>query len=187
MTMLQNDIEELNSFDSETSDRARQRWLAQGQAALEPLIAALSNANDQLRWKILLLLCEIGDNRAIPVFIDSLHSSRSAIQAAAAQFLGNTGDPRAAAALRAALKDYHSATSPIWIIQALGKLRDREAVDLLIRIMSETDSAAIRYTAIEALGLIGDRKAIEPIRRYANDESHHVRARVSVALELLSV
>lgn len=187
MTVLQSDIDDLNSFDNETSSRARQRWLALGQAALDPLISALSNANDQLRWKILLLLCEIGDNRAIPAFIECLHSPRSAIQAAAAQFLGNTGDPRAAEALRAVLNDYPHMASPIWVIQALGKLRDKQAVDLLIRVMSETDSATIRYTAIEALGLIGDKRAAETIRRYANDDSHHVRSRVNEALKLLSV
>ena len=187
MPILQSDIEDLNSYDAETSSRAKQRWLALGQAALDPLMAALSNANDQLRWKILLLLCEIGDNRAIPAFIECLHSPRSAIQAAAAQFLGNTGDPRAAEALRAALRDNHHATSPIWFIQALGKLRDKQSVDLLLRIMTDTDSATIRYTAIEALGLNGDKRAAEAIRCHANDDSHHVRARVSEALKLLSV
>lgn len=186
MTILQNNIDDLNSSDGETSNRAKQQWLAQGQAALEPLMAALSNANEQLRWKILLLLYEIGDNRAIPAFIESLHSPRSAIQAAAAQFLGNTGDPRATEALRAALKDYRHFNSPIWIIQALGKLRDQQSVDLLIEIMNDTDSATVRYTAIEALGAIGDKRAIETIRQYTNDESHHVRSRANTALELLS-
>jgi hypothetical protein len=185
VTALQTDIEDLASSDTEISWRAKQRLLSLGSAALGPLLDALESAELPLRWKVLLLLYEIGDSRAVPAIIHCLQSPSPAIRAAAAQLLGKSGDKRAATVLRESLTNDQQAESLVWIIQALGALKDPLSVDPLIRVMQQTDSSAIRYTAIEALGLIGDTRAIEPICQFSEDTSHHVRARVSTALERL--
>lgn len=183
MKTFEADIEDLASPDAERSQQARSRLLASRQKALEYLIKILPAANDRLAWKILMLLGEMNDPRAIPAFVQCLQSSSPAIRAAAAQFLSAAGGEQAAEALRAMLRSTPDAGSLIWVIHALGKLCDRQSVDLLLQIVQETDSPTVRYTAIEALGLIGDPKVVEVIRRYADDESRHVRDRVQIVLE----
>ncbi|MBI5666388.1 MAG: HEAT repeat domain-containing protein [Chloroflexi bacterium] len=185
MGFIEELIEELVNADFDRSRRARQQLAALGRAAVDALTAALPAGTDQQRWKIIILLSEIGDPKAVPAFIDCLRSRSPAIQAAAAQFLGNAGDRRAVEPLLHYLFDDESACSLVWIVQALGKLRDRRAVEPLLRVVQTTDSASVRYTAIEALGNIGDPKVADIIRLYANDSSHHVRSRVVSALEQL--
>lgn len=185
MTTVEDLIEDLVQADFQQSKTAKEQLVALGHAVVDELMAALPAANDQQRWKIITVLSEIGDTRAVPAFIDCLRSRSSAIQAAAAQFLGNSGDKRAVEPLLRHLVDDESACSQVWIIQALGKLRDSRAVEPLLSIVQTTDSSSVRYTAIEALGNIGDVHAIEIIRQYADDSCHHVRSRVVTALERL--
>lgn len=187
MSVVDSLIEELVSTDYERSRRAKQQLLALGRAAVAELMAALPSQSDPQRWKIILVLSEIGDIRAVPTFIDCLSSCSTAIQAAAAQFLGNAGDRRAVEPLLRLLCSDEGACSLVWIIQALGRLRDDRAVEPLLRIVQTTDSSSVRYTAIEALGYLGNPIAIGTIRQYANDSCHHVRSRVTTALERLAL
>jgi len=183
MQTFEADVEDLVSPDAERSQQARSRLLAARQTSLDYLIKALPRANERLTWKIIMILGEMGDPRAVPAFIQCLQSSSPAIRAAAAQFLSATGSEKAAEALRQMLSAGPDLGSLIWVIHALGKLGDRQAVDQLLQIVQETSSATVRYTAIEALGAIGDPRVIDVIRRYANDESRHVRDRVQTVLE----
>lgn len=186
MNGLREFVEELLQPSVERSRSARLELVMMGSAAVDELLRWLPTATDQQRWKLLLVLGEIGDLRAVPAFIENLESSSSAIQAAAAQFLGSLGDRRAVEPLLRALVRGNNASSLVWIVQALGKLQDQRAVEPLLALVQTTDSASVRYTAIEALGRLGDTRAISIIRRYANDDSHHVRARVVAALEQLT-
>ena len=52
-------------------------------------------------------------------------------------------------------------------------------------LLKNAESGALRYTIIQALGVIGDPQAIDLIRSYQNDEDHHVRNRVEIALSRL--
>ncbi len=69
------------------------------------------------------------------------------------------------------------------IAVALGRLGDKRAVEPLMKCLETTNSAALRYTLIEALGLLGDPRAAELIASFRDDEDHHVRKRVQVALQ----
>src|SRR5258708_25679220 len=71
------------------------------------------------------------------------------------------------------------------LIIALGRLRDSRSVEPLSRFLESTDSSELRYTLIEALGVLGDRNVIPLISKFQNDPNHHVRERVTMALEQL--
>ncbi len=178
-------VEDLIQSSPERSRRARLELVTLGSAAVDELLRWLPVCNDQQRWRLLIVLSEIGDERAVPAFIDCLRSPLSAIQAAAAQFLGSAGDRRAVEPLLDALTRDANATAQVWIVQALGKLQDERAVEPLLALVESTESASVRYTAIEALGWLGDARAVPVICRYAEDDSHHVRARVAGALQRL--
>lgn len=186
MFTIPNQINDLVNPDTDRRERAKRDLVAKGAASIDDLLRALPTANDHSRWKILQVLTEIGDARAVPGFIDCLYSNSSAIQAVAAQFLGNIGANQAVEPMLEVLTSGKNVNAHVWIIHALGKIGDQRAIVPLVRIMHQTDSSTIRYTAIEALGHLGDERVLEDILRYQNDPSHHVVERVQGAIQNLS-
>lgn len=185
MYSLETLINELLQPDAQRATQARKMLVASGKPAVEHLTAALPMISDQHRWKVILVLSEIGDASAAPTLIPFLNSPSPAIRAAAAQFLGNFGDERVVETLIAKLNEQPNTSACIWIIQALGKLKDTRAVDPLIQMVYLADSPSMRYTAIEALGKIGDPRAADTIRQFSEDSDHHVQARAQTALQRL--
>lgn len=179
-------VDELVSPDVARREQARKDLVGLGQTVTEVLTLALATSDDRYRWRILVVLSEIADRRAIPGVMACLQSSSPAIRIAAAQFLGDIGAVEAVDALMDVLQRNSDDQSSIWIVQALGKLGDRRAVPLLVDTMHRTESTAVRYTAIEALTSIGDSRVIYDIRRYVTDPSHHVQTRAITALEKLT-
>lgn len=179
-------FEELLQRDQQRFQYASKELIARGRDSVDVLVNALPTATDQQRWRIIHVLSKIADPRAIPAIIDCLHSSSPAIQAMAAQFLGEMQSDMAVDPLVQLLRANPNNNSIVWIIQALGRLRSSRAVEPLIYIVRTTESEAVRYTAIEALGLIGDEQATGVIEPYVNHQNHHVRSRAQQALRTLS-
>lgn len=179
-------LDGLVSSDAASREQAHSDLLAMRFNATEPLVAALATKDDRYRWKILIILSEIADQRAVSGVMACLQSSSPAIRIAAAQFLGDIGAVEAVDPLIEILKSNFNDQAAVWVIQALGKLADKRAIPLLVDVMHRTESHAVRYTAIEALAAIGDSGVIHEIRRYTTDPSHHVQTRALTALEKLS-
>ncbi len=78
---------------------------------------------------------------------------------AAAETLGQIGDPRAVEPLIAALRDDGVRMAAI---EALGQIRDPRAVEPLAAALNDREYSC-REAAAEALGKIGDPRAIEPL------------------------
>lgn len=184
---IQKLVEDLLQRDQQRSYYASRELIARGRDSVDVLVSMLPTATDQQRWRIIHVLSKIADPRAIPAIIDCLHSSSPAIQAMAAQFLGEMQSDMAVEPLVQLLRTSPNNNSIVWIIQALGKLRSSRAVESLIYIVRTTESEAIRYTAIEALGMIGDPQAACVIEPYVNHQSHHVRNRAEQALRILNL
>ncbi len=179
-------LDDLISPDAANREKARSDLLAMRASATEPLVAALATKDDRYRWKILMILSELADKRAVSGVVSCLQSGSPAIRIAAAQFLGDAGADEAVSPLMAVLQNDFNDQAAVWVIQALGKLGDKRAVPLLVDVMHHTASHAVRYTAIEALAAIGDAGVIREIRQYTADPSHHVQARALIALEKLT-
>ena len=184
-TEIEDLIQGLKNPDPDQSQLADEALRNFAALAVEPLTQALQNATDRQQWRIINTLTKIDDPRVVSAMIMCLQSDSPAIHGVAAQYLGQSGDQRAVEPLIDSLFARRKG-SLIWAIQALGFLGDRRAVQPLIEIMNHTESSAERYTAIEALGRIGDTTALDAIQSYRNDECHHVRNRVQVAIKLLA-
>lgn len=100
-------IERLYGDDLAEAQRAA-RWLGRfgGNAAMEPLLDALSHRAGQVRAAALLALADLGDRRAVSAVAARLAGDESSmVREAAAQALGSLGGPAAEQALQAALAD----------------------------------------------------------------------------------
>ncbi len=150
-----------------------------GKAAVEPLIDALKDKNEDLRAAVAEALGMIGDRGAVEPLIEALRDEAWFVRYKAAVALGEITDQRAVEPLTKALEHDN------WDVcegaaEALGKIRDKRAVEPLIKILSLQDSAVReadkregllkeckdfepRQKAAIALGLIGGERAVKPL------------------------
>lgn len=152
------------------------------------LIAALKaprvSRSDHLRTAVIIALRRAQLSQAVPEVIGLLLSDPAvAVRRAAANALGEFGDPAALPALRQALDD-DSETVQLWAIRSIGRLRDRESVDHLIDLLDSPDSGFRSYAA-QALGQIGDQRATEPLISHLGDSSGTVQIAICLALREL--
>ncbi len=182
-----------------------------GAPAVEPLVAALRDQDEIVRWCAALVLGSVGDVRAVEPLIAALDNPKGWVRWRAAGALGEIGDPRAVGPLIAALNDRNE--DVCWrAAEALGKIGDRRAVEPLIAILTGSDvvrrrSAALalgaigdartvgwlidalldrdevlRRNAAEALGRIGEARSVEPLIEALDDSDASVRRSAAEAL-----
>jgi HEAT repeat protein len=114
--------------------------------------------------------------------VEFLRGPDAALRIQAALALGDRPDPRATAALLAAMDD----TDPnvrFHAIEALGRLRARDAVDALAAI-AESGDFYLAFAAIDALARIGERRVAGRLLPLLGDEM--LRAAVTDALGALA-
>ena len=173
--------------------------------AVEPLIAALKDAEWIVREAAAKALGKIGDTRAVEPLIAALKDQNSWARAAAAESLGKIGDPRAVELLIATLKDKDSGVRKAaakaldhlgwepaqdeiagwyWIAKrdwdkcvALGAL----TVEPLIAALKDA-GWSVRADAAKALGKIGDPRVVEPLIAALKDKDEYVRKAADEAL-----
>lgn len=75
--------------------------------------------------------------------------------------------------------------SQVKIIAAMERMGRPRAAESLMDLLRRTDVTMVRTLAIQALGRIGAVQAAPLIRSFAEDDDHHVRERVRLALEAL--
>jgi HEAT repeat protein len=105
----------------------------------------------------------------------------AAIREAAAQALGQIGDPQAVDSLITALKDEESFSVKKAAMEALGQIGDARAVDPLIDTLKNRYSVSTQYAA-RALGEIGDARAVDPLIAALKSKDEHVRQAAAEAL-----
>jgi HEAT repeat protein/predicted RNA-binding Zn-ribbon protein involved in translation (DUF1610 family) len=134
--------------------------------AVEPLIKALENKNDEMRNAAAEVLGELGDPRAVEPLIKVLEKGAYYTVAKA---LGQLGDSRAFEPLVKALEynglDINNAT-----LLALGELGDPRAFEPLVKTLEEGTHYEYRGNAAEALGELGDPRAVEPLIKALGDD-----------------
>lgn len=146
-----------------------------------PLISALDDENDEVRWDSTNALGRLKDKRAAPKLIEVLRNDKvDNVRWSAATALGEIGDQQAVEPLIHALAD-ESKGVQTRTAEALGKIKDKRAVEPLIGLLKD-DDCGVRQMVGLSLGLLGDRKAIEPLINSLQDENNHVRFYVFQAL-----
>jgi HEAT repeat protein len=135
--------------------------------ALDPLIEALHDQDDGVRWYSTRALGLLNNLQAVEPLLAALNTATlefdEEVQCAAIEALGKLGDRRATQALIGGLSN--PGPSTIWVAcaTALGALRATEAIPYLIPKLADTDKyEPVAWDVAMALGRIGD-PAIEPL------------------------
>jgi len=154
---------------------------AAGEAAFEPLIAALGRTEDEARRNAAWALGALDDRRAVEPLAKTLGSD-SYVEAReqAAWALGAIGDARATEALTRALSDEWDEVreQAAW---ALGAVGDAHSVGPLIAALKDPHSD-VRTQSAWALGAIGDPRAADALRDATRDKNSDVREQARWAL-----
>lgn len=120
--------------------KAREALVKIGKPAVQALVAALNDRNDQRRVAAAHALGGIADACAVEPLIAALRDQVCFVRTAAAVALGEIGDARALDSLSKALKDRAWATR-MSTAEALGKIGDTRSVNALKEALSqESDS-----------------------------------------------
>ena len=149
-----------------------------GEPAVDALIRALGDGDEDVRWKAAIALGEIGDPRAIAPLIDHLHDEDRFVQSRAAYALGQFGAP-ALPPLSAILGD-GSPDTRRGAALALGKILDPAAVAPLIKALDDQDDS-VRAAALEGLSAHGD-DVYPLILAHLKEAAPAVRARIHQSL-----
>ncbi len=123
-----------------------------GTPAVETLIEALEDPDDDVRWKAAIALGEIGDPRAVAPLIRVLRDPDHFVQSRAAQALGMIGAPAVDSLTRELGNGERDAR---WgVVLALEKIGDPRAVCALVKASSDPDRevSAGAVAAIDAMG-----------------------------------
>jgi len=180
-----------------------------GSAAVEPLVAALGNADEQIRRGTVAVLGQIGDQRAVEPLIASLGDADEQVRRDAAGVLGQFAAPRAVEPLVGLACADASFKVRMKAAEALGKIGwtpDRgpaaavywitvhdwsrcleigaPAVEPLIATLEEGYCA---QDAAKTLGEIGDPRAVVPLTAALTARNEAVARAAAAALERMGV
>jgi len=152
------------------------------EAALEPLILALSDENAGLRQCAAMALGELGSPRAVPALVRALRDRDRAVQWFAATSLAKLGEP----AVKVLLNELRSENrdAAVGAALALGRMREARAVDPLIGLLASPD-LYVREQAIEALVAIG-KPSVAPLVKALGSSDAVVKRSAIVALGRLA-
>ncbi len=141
-----------SQWDYQRNDSPKKRAIVNlGPAAIEPLVTALKEGNNSIRFHAAEILGRIGNPRAIPALAAILNDQDCEIREMATIALGQIGGSDVVEPLITALQD---PGDPVKITAA--KKQGYRGKRIIY-------GFHVRKAAAEALGRIGDRRAIEPL------------------------
>ena len=140
---------------------------------IEGAIGLLGSPDPQLRQFVAYLLGQAGDSRAIEPMIDALQDEHVGVRGAAANALGNIGDPAAVPYLIPLLR-HSNPQLVVWAAFALTRL-GRDSFNVLENMM-QVDDVDVRRSTILAFQQLGDQRAIPLLLAVTNDESKRFSA-----------
>lgn len=162
---------------------ARRKFLKKigSERAVEPLIQALKDKFQPVRFEAVSALRMIGDKKAIEPLIETLKDENPSVRGLAVEALEEMRDSRAVEPLIQALEDEKSGVRKK-AADALKRLEDKKAVEPLIKALKHKNSY-VRAGAADVLEKIGSERAVEPLIQALKDEDGLVRAYAAEALK----
>lgn len=106
-------VAEIRTHDWRTRERARWELVAMKEAAVAPLIDALSDPDWHTRWEAAKALGDIADSRAAPALVEALRDRRFAVRWLAAEGL----IALRAACLQPLLQDLTRNADSLWLVR----------------------------------------------------------------------
>jgi len=158
-----------------------------GFSAVDPLIAALDEDNNNIRMNATWALGHIENSaeKAVAPITGVLDDDNDEVRFYAAEALGIYMDKRTVLTLLDSLRNDHDESVRWKIIEALGFIKDKRAVNPLTEALANED-AGIRRKIVEVLGFLGDKGAIvELLNSLKYDEDPGVRWRAAESLRHL--
>jgi HEAT repeat protein len=140
---------------------------------IEGAIGLLSSPDPQLRQFVAYLLGQAGDSRAIEPLIDALQDEHVGVRGAAANALGNIGDPAAVPYLQPLLR-HTNAQLVVWAAFALTRL-GHDSFSILEG-MLQVEDVDVRRSTILAFQQLGDERAIPLLLSVSRDASKRFSA-----------
>jgi HEAT repeat protein len=162
---------------------AKQNWETCAEIGLDavlPLIAILSDKDQEIRHRAALALGKIGDRGAALSLVSALRDSASYVREAVAEALGDLEDPSAVEPLIGVLRD-DTWSARRAAVKALGAIGDDRAVPSLIEALRDEDKF-VRESAAVALGRLDNIHAVEPLIACLKDKDKDVRRAVAQSL-----
>lgn len=149
-----------------------------GNPAVEPLIATLQYADDDVRWKAAIALGEIGNPDAVEPLIQLLSDNDRFVRSRAAHALSMIGNPAIEPLIHALREGDYGVR---WgAAMALGKTKNPITVEPLILALADED-AMVRAEAASALASIGT-PALGPLLVFLKGSKGETRIEVLSAL-----
>ncbi|MAS38330.1 MAG: hypothetical protein CL610_30315 [Anaerolineaceae bacterium] len=177
-------IEALGNRNMAIREQAKTALRERGPSMIDTLAEIVVSGNKYQSYEAATILSEYHDMRCFDALSKVVDSPNVMVAQLASRTLMTYGKALAYERLLDALPRAQLLTQ-IQIVELLKEVGDQKAFQPLITILRSTDSAALRYCTIEALGMLGATNAISLIRSFKDDENHHVRDRVRIALERL--
>jgi HEAT repeat protein/beta-lactamase regulating signal transducer with metallopeptidase domain len=178
----------LDTFKEPTvGEQAAIALAAMGKFSVEPLIAALGDANPSVRRNAAWAIGEargghsVDRAAAIVPLLNALNDSDAWVRKAAAFTLGEIRDERAGEPLINALNDAEAQVreTAAW---ALGEMKDERAIRKLISLLGLDADAGVRSRSAWALGEMKATAATEPLTAALKDDDPQVRSEAQQAL-----
>jgi HEAT repeat protein len=177
-------VNELGSTNPSTREEAAKALAQYGallrSEALQPLIKALTDEDSSVRCYAAGALGALGDSRAIPALLNSLHTDNGKnnydqpVKVFATTALGRIGNKQVFEEL-VALLDNPDPSLREAAADALGALGDIRAFEYLVALLTDKDYG-LRMNAVYALCELGDNRAIQPLTQILKqDENVEVR------------
>jgi HEAT repeat protein len=155
----------------------------EGAIAVEPLVAAMLNSEENLNSGIVFALAGMKDARCVKGLLCQLRKSEEFGYRDVADAIKSNMDATCCATFVQFLEDYHAEVRRT-SAEMLGRLANPEAVEPLIKSLKDINK--IRRSAVEALGRIADARALEPLLEVLKqDADAFTRGGAAQALEKL--
>jgi HEAT repeat protein len=151
-----------------------------GDRAVEPMIAALNDENENVRIFAADVLGEIKDSRAVEPLITALRDENVEVREKTVSALGKIKHPRVLEFLIGALKDENSKVR-VKAVEVLGEMKDPRVVEPLVAALND-ENEKVRMLTAEVLGETKDPRVVEPLIIALNDENSEVRVKTLEAL-----
>ena len=151
-----------------------------GSSAVDALIEALKDKNEDIRICATVTLGNIGDKRAVGPLIKTLDDEKRGIAREAAEALGKIGSKCATETLIKILRDETRSDIHDAVAIALGKIGDKRAIRPLVH-AAKTDKA-VRGYAVRALGWFNNKCLIKLFIEALQDDDWLARSAAAESL-----